>query len=539
MATVKITQLPPATGALSSTDVFPAVQSGTTVKATSGLLGYQPAGTSAVATTIQAKLRQTVSVKDFGAVGNGVTDDSAAFQAAINYAASLAPVLPSLFIPSGDYVIGTTLTVNGAIEFKGENFATSGTRIFATQTLNAPVFNVSSKARFFSLSIIGSNNSANTNETLVTIGGTNDVTFENVYFYNSYTAVKYTGSVPAFYHSYTNCNFTNTNFFFITIDNSSSAGVDLIMTHCRFLGNMVGGCWNFALGLGSIIASDVQISLSGGTPAGAQYCFFGTPAPLYGGAQFTNVVFEGGGSNPSTQSSVYLLGTNALPWKEMHFDNCLITTGSSPALVCVYTNGITFNNCSFSSLNTTGIVQFAAGAYQLGTIFSSCTWQGTGGETCLTTLGNTSVQCYVDTPFWGGFGPFINFTSILAGNSAQIKLTVLGGQIGSASEAILLSDYKNVQKNIQITNSNYGPVQYAVYTGTLNGSGNATITHGISSGNSRIVSVNSFWKGGSGEAFSLATTSVDGTQIIVGGGGGAASANYRVFVQYVQQAVAW
>lgn len=121
MATVKISQLPPAVGALSSTDVFPAVQSGTTVKATSGLLGYQPAGAGAVATTIQAKLRQTVSVKDFGAVGNGVANDTTAIQAAINYVQNNGG--GSVYLPSGVYKLNSGLTISrGGVTLYGDGF---------------------------------------------------------------------------------------------------------------------------------------------------------------------------------------------------------------------------------------------------------------------------------------------------------------------------------------------------------------------------------------------------------------------------------
>ncbi len=68
----------------------------------SSLVGFQQSGTGSVVRTAQAKMREWVSVKDFGAVGNGVADDRAAIQLAINAAYG-----KTLYIPSGQYLLAS------------------------------------------------------------------------------------------------------------------------------------------------------------------------------------------------------------------------------------------------------------------------------------------------------------------------------------------------------------------------------------------------------------------------------------------------
>lgn len=75
----------------------------------SALIGFIQAGTGAVATTVQARLRETISVKDYGAVGNGVTNDTAAFQAAVDRAAALSGA--KVTIPAGTYLLNGTVNI--------------------------------------------------------------------------------------------------------------------------------------------------------------------------------------------------------------------------------------------------------------------------------------------------------------------------------------------------------------------------------------------------------------------------------------------
>lgn len=68
-------------------------------------IGFLQAGAGAVSRTVQSKLRDVVSVNDFGTVGDGVADDTAAIQAAWTAAAT-----KPLYFPPGTYRITAALS---------------------------------------------------------------------------------------------------------------------------------------------------------------------------------------------------------------------------------------------------------------------------------------------------------------------------------------------------------------------------------------------------------------------------------------------
>lgn len=81
------------------------------------------AGPSSVARSVADKLAETVSVKDYGAVGDGVTDDGPAFTAAIAYANGLsssdAAYNGVVSVPAGEYRVATSILMKSRVKVVG------------------------------------------------------------------------------------------------------------------------------------------------------------------------------------------------------------------------------------------------------------------------------------------------------------------------------------------------------------------------------------------------------------------------------------
>ena len=73
----------------------------------SGATTATVSGSGALARTLADRFADTISIKDFGAIGDGVTDDTEAIQKALN-------TKRSVIVPSGTYVISDALQMKGA-----------------------------------------------------------------------------------------------------------------------------------------------------------------------------------------------------------------------------------------------------------------------------------------------------------------------------------------------------------------------------------------------------------------------------------------
>jgi hypothetical protein len=161
---------------------------------------FLQAGTGAVSRTVQSRMREWVSVKDFGAVGDGSTDDTAAIQAAINYCTNLSNRKQTLYFPANNaaavYKVTAPLVITSRLNIVGDGqFSTSiyGFGMSVGQFIidwNCLAIDVVYHSGISNITI-GSNNGAPTGVRLKNISY---MLMKQVYLPNLYTGIYITGT---------------------------------------------------------------------------------------------------------------------------------------------------------------------------------------------------------------------------------------------------------------------------------------------------------------------------------------------------------
>jgi hypothetical protein len=206
----------------------------------SSLVGFTSSGAGAIARTVQDKCWEHLSALDFGAVGDGTTDNTAALMAADAAAASLGK---ALHLPAGTYICGP-LSVSAPWVGEGRE----NTIIKRLSTAPTMSF-LTASGTSFSLSrlTIDGNRSANSNgcHNIYCGSGVSEINLKDVCSRNARanqgwgTGAYIEGGAEAIGSTISDCLFTTNDSDGLSISNISN----LVITGSTFYANTGNGAW--------------------------------------------------------------------------------------------------------------------------------------------------------------------------------------------------------------------------------------------------------------------------------------------------------
>lgn len=399
-----------------------------------------------------------VNVKSFGAKGDGVTDDTAALQAAITYLVQFQG--GTLYLPRGIYQVSAAVNIPNSVSIMGEGqFVT----FLRTTSATAAILNITSKG---DLEITQLSFTSSVTRTAGFYIDMNDSQVVNVYIghvsmFSYFGGIRWAGAATL---DVDQCQFLN-GIAGAGIGIQINAGVDIAIRHSLWSAASQTSAGILVTNSGDITLDDLNIIRAGN-------CLWINPGngQVIPSLEATNCFFD------SSNNGLVVGGAGTGTFARSKFTACWF--GSHALRGAIFnsaggvTDGITFEACDFYG-NTTAGVDFFSGAASQNVSLLGCNIAGNGaGVNVGTNHAKVRIQGCRIGPH-GGFGA--NTTGIFF-NGAFDHYNVTNNDVTGNTAAVAIG---TPGTNVVFEN-NDGFATSARGTATvLNGSTSIAVTHGL------------------------------------------------------------